>query len=76
MSRVSTVRYMPVAESLLGWVQGLLVAFVNFIKERKTVALEDLAAEFGLRVQVCCCYHLISVFYFALETPLMMHTTQ
>ena len=54
----------------------MLVAFVNFIKERKTVALEDLAAEFGLRVQVCCCYHLISVFYFALETPLMMHTTQ
>ncbi len=34
-------------------VQGMLGAFVDFIKERKTVALEDLAAEFGLRVQVC-----------------------
>ena len=32
--------------------QGKLGAFVDFIKERKTVALEDLAAEFGLRVQV------------------------
>ncbi|KAA6421601.1 MAG: DDRGK domain-containing 1-like [Trebouxia sp. A1-2] len=31
--------------------QGMLGAFVEFIKERKTVALEDLAAEFGLRVQ-------------------------
>lgn len=31
----------------------MLGAFVEFIKERKTVALEDLAAEFGLRVQVC-----------------------
>lgn len=31
--------------------QGQLGAFVDFIKERKTVALEDLAAEFGLRVQ-------------------------
>ncbi len=34
-------------------VQGMLGAFVDFIKERKTVALEDLAAQFGLRVQVC-----------------------
>lgn len=31
----------------------MLGAFVDFIKERKTVALEDLAAQFGLRVQVC-----------------------
>lgn len=31
--------------------QGMLGAFVDFIKERKTVALEDLAAQFGLRVQ-------------------------
>ena len=35
-------------------VQGMMGAFVDFIKERKTVALEELAAEFGLRVQVCC----------------------
>ena len=28
-------------------------AFVEYIKERKTVVLEDLAAEFGMRVQVC-----------------------
>ncbi len=34
-------------------VQGMLGAFVDFIKERKTVPLEDLAAHFGLRVQVC-----------------------
>ena len=38
-------------------VQGMLGAFVEFIKERKTVALEELAAEFGLRVQVCCLVH-------------------
>lgn len=31
--------------------QGMMGAFVDFIKERKTVALEELAAEFGLRVQ-------------------------
>lgn len=30
--------------------QDLLQAFVEFIVERKTVSLEDLAAEFGLRV--------------------------
>ena len=33
-------------------VQGLMGQFVEYIKECKTVALEDLAAEFGLRVQV------------------------
>lgn len=33
--------------------QGMLGAFVDFIKERKTVPLEDLAAHFGLGVQVC-----------------------
>lgn len=33
-------------------VQGLLAAFVDYIKQRKTVGLEELAAEFGLRVQV------------------------
>lgn len=38
--------------TVLMCVQGQLGAFVDFIKERKTVALEDLAAEFGLRVQV------------------------
>ena len=32
--------------------QGLLQAFVDYIRERKTVVLEDLAADFGLRVQV------------------------
>ena len=32
-------------------VQDLLSSFVEYIKERKTVALEDLAADFGLRVQ-------------------------
>ena len=37
-------------------VQGLLGAFVDYIKERKTVALEDLAAEFGLRVQASLMY--------------------
>lgn len=39
---------------VLKWpeVQGLLGAFVDYIKERKTVGLEELAAEFGLRVQV------------------------
>eukprot|EP00216_Chloropicon_sp_CCMP2111_P005704 CAMPEP_0198237432 /NCGR_PEP_ID=MMETSP1446-20131203/3292_1 /TAXON_ID=1461542 ORGANISM="Unidentified sp, Strain CCMP2111" /NCGR_SAMPLE_ID=MMETSP1446 /ASSEMBLY_ACC=CAM_ASM_001112 /LENGTH=329 /DNA_ID=CAMNT_0043919599 /DNA_START=199 /DNA_END=1188 /DNA_ORIENTATION=- len=31
--------------------QGLLQRFVDFIKSQKTVNLEDLAAEFGLRVQ-------------------------
>ena len=30
--------------------QGLLQRFVDFIKERKTVLLEELAAEFDLRV--------------------------
>jgi len=30
--------------------QGLLARFVDFIKERKTVLLEEVAAEFGLRV--------------------------
>ena len=34
-----------------GW-QGLLQAFVEHVKERKTVVLEELAAHFGLRVQV------------------------
>lgn len=34
-------------------VQGLLGQFIDFIKERKTVALDDVAAEFGLRTQVC-----------------------
>ena len=32
--------------------QGLLSAFVEYIKDRKTVVLEDLAAHFSLRVQV------------------------
>ena len=32
--------------------QGLLQAFIDYIVERKTVHLEDLASEFGLRVQV------------------------
>ena len=31
--------------------QGLLQRFVDYIKEQKTVVLEDLAAEFGLKVQ-------------------------
>ncbi|KAK9908874.1 hypothetical protein WJX75_004133 [Coccomyxa subellipsoidea] len=31
--------------------QGLLQAFIDYIIERKTVHLEDLASEFGLRVQ-------------------------
>ena len=38
--------------------QGLMKHFVDYIKQCKTVALEDLAAEFGLRVQVAvsaCC---------------------
>ena len=30
----------------------MLEAFVDYIVESKTVMLEDLAAEFGLRVQV------------------------
>lgn len=36
--------------------QGLLQAFIDYIVERKTVHLEDLASEFGLRVQVSPCY--------------------
>ena len=32
--------------------QGLMGQFVEYIKERKSVPLEDLAAQFGLRVQV------------------------
>ncbi len=32
--------------------QGLLQAFIDYITDRKTVHLEDLASEFGLRVQV------------------------
>ena len=46
--------------------QGLLQAFIDFIVERKVVHLEELASEFGLKVQVgatgrhhhlftCCC---------------------
>lgn len=35
-----------------GILQGLLSAFVEYIKDRKTVVLEDLAAHFSLRVQV------------------------
>ena len=31
--------------------QGLLGQFIDFIQERKTVALDDVAAEFGLRTQ-------------------------
>ncbi|KAK9820108.1 hypothetical protein WJX72_006218 [[Myrmecia] bisecta] len=31
--------------------QGMLQSFIDYMKERKTVVLEDLAAEFGLRVQ-------------------------
>lgn len=31
--------------------QGLLQRFVDYIKQQKTVVLEDLAAEFGLKVQ-------------------------
>lgn len=38
-------------EGLLG-AQAMLEAFVDYIVESKTVMLEDLAAEFGLRVQV------------------------
>ena len=33
--------------------QGLLGQFIDFIIERKTVALDDVAAEFGLRTQAC-----------------------
>lgn len=33
-------------------VQDLLTAFVDYIVERKTVVLEELAADFRLRVQV------------------------
>ena len=32
--------------------QGMLQAFVEYIKDRKTVVLEELAAHFSLRVQV------------------------
>ena len=32
--------------------QGLLQAFIDFIVERKIVHLEELASEFGLKVQV------------------------
>ena len=32
--------------------QGLLLAFVEYIKDRKTVVLEDIAAHFSMRVQV------------------------
>ena len=32
--------------------QGLLQAFVEHVKERKSVVLEDLAADFSMRVQV------------------------
>lgn len=32
-------------------VQGLLAQFVDYIKDRKTVMLDDVAAEFGLRTQ-------------------------
>lgn len=35
--------------------QGLLQAFIDYIIERKTVHLEDLASEFGMRVQVGMC---------------------
>ena len=38
-------------KGLLG-AQAMLEAFVDFIVESKTVMLEELAAEFGLRVQV------------------------
>ncbi len=31
--------------------QGLLQAFIDFIVERKSVQLEELASEFGLKVQ-------------------------
>lgn len=37
---------------LFDTMQGLMGQFVEYIKERKSVALEDLAAQFGLRVQV------------------------
>jgi len=33
--------------------QGLLQRFVDYIKTKKTVSLEDLAQEFGLKVQEC-----------------------
>lgn len=32
--------------------QGLLAAFVDYIQTRKTVKLDELAADFGLRIQV------------------------
>ncbi len=44
---------MPCCACVCVCTQGMLGAFVDFIKERKTVPLEDLAAHFGLRVQVC-----------------------
>lgn len=37
---------------LFNAMQGLMGQFVEYIKEGKSVALEDLAAQFGLRVQV------------------------
>ena len=40
------------SEGLLHVSQGLLQAFIDFIVERKIVHLEELALEFGLRVQV------------------------
>ena len=42
--------------------QGMLTAFVEYIKDRKTVVLEDLAAHFNLRVQVCTSFHQVSCF--------------
>ena len=39
-------------DSWLAAVQMLLQQFIDFIQARKSVDLEELAAEFGLRVQV------------------------
>ena len=36
---------------MLPLVQGLLAQFVDYIKDRKTVMLDEVAAEFGLRTQ-------------------------
>lgn len=45
--------------------------FVEYIKERKSVALEDLAVQFGLRVQVNqLCFSIIIQ-----ENPLLMMGT-
>lgn len=47
--------------------QSLLSKFVDFIKERKTVLLEEVAAEFGLRVTVSSCGDTAAAFHCHLQ---------